>query len=266
MAPFQSLPAELLLLVYKSLTRINDAVSFALTCKKMFALFERREDRAKIIDCIVDNILTSFPSTYPSKIWLEGHFPPGTMFCKPTAAQLPKGLENKETVEFLTTIGFPVFECDRICFESTSTPLVIEKPEKGNCNSNRGTPVPKLRKEELQQSPYEEYEHDDEEENLLFLGTWYSQYIALDPSGSILHQSFEFDDTKEVIAESVGRFLVLLGVIRSVLCDLSDCGLRNYKEEVEEAVLEKLFEGLARADVHVKEAGFWDWVSNYLAV
>jgi hypothetical protein len=52
-SPLHRLPAELLVLVFNSLPRIKDAVSLALTCKKTYALFERFEDRARIIYSIV---------------------------------------------------------------------------------------------------------------------------------------------------------------------------------------------------------------------
>jgi hypothetical protein len=55
------------------------------------------------------------------------------------------------------------------------------------------------------------------------------------------------------------------------MCDLQLCGLQRFRkeqierdEEVEEVVLEKLFEGLGKVDALVKEAAFWGWICNYL--
>ncbi|KIA75521.1 hypothetical protein HK57_00710 [Aspergillus ustus] len=311
----QYLPAELVLLIFNSLTRLQDAVSLARTCKKAYALFARLEDRGKIICSIVENATASLPQKSPSKAWLELHFPPGTPFWIPRSEQLPSGLEDEETITFLTTIGFPVFECGMIHFESTGmlplpSPAPVRRTEAGskgesdtgndngdssdnndnndnnNDDGNRdaaGALGSATKEDELerqlqssddseaeQEREQTEPESDSEEEELLFLGTWYSQSIALEPSsGSILHHSWDSPDESEVIADSVGRFLVLLGVIRSVVCGLRECGLqpeqRTEHAEVEEVVLESLFEGLGRVDGYVREAGVWGWICNYLS-
>ncbi|KAL3449699.1 hypothetical protein BJX65DRAFT_305718 [Aspergillus insuetus] len=295
LSPFQRLPAELLVLIYNNLPRIKDAVSLALTCKKSYALFERFEDRAKIIYSIVDNIPTSLPAGYPTRSWLEGYFPPDTPFWTPTTAkQIPTELVHEETLAFLRTTGFPILECERLDFSSKD--LESAKPDN---NDNGGeeeeeeeeeekAPVSGSNKHESSR-PESPRDDDDEEESgkeddsdsdeqeqgadPLYIGTWFSQHIAVDTAtGKIQHRSWDDEDENEDIAENVGRFLVLLGVIRSTMCDLQISGLQRFRkeqierdEEVEEVVLEKLFEGLGAFDAFVKEAGAWDWICNYLS-
>ncbi|KAL2851860.1 hypothetical protein BJX68DRAFT_69211 [Aspergillus pseudodeflectus] len=288
LSPLHRLPAELLVLIFNSLPRIKDAVSLALTCKKTYALFERFEDRARIIYSIVDNIPTSLPKSYPTKSWLEGYFPPNTPFWTPTATQIPKELEHAETLAFLKTTGFPIFECERLDFSSR----ILEPAEPGNKSEDDAPPVSKRKVDETSQRASSEdgsgeedsgkededggEKEDEQWKDPLHLGTWFSQDVVVDSStGKIQRRSWDDDgddeDEDEDIADNVGRFLVLLGVIRSVMCDLQICGLQRFRkeqierdEEVEEVVLEKLFEGLGAVNKLVKEAAFWGWICNYL--
>ncbi|KAL3462905.1 hypothetical protein BJX64DRAFT_287884 [Aspergillus heterothallicus] len=295
MSAFQALlPAELLVLIYANLPRITDAVSLALSCKKSYAVFARREDRARVVGCIVENIPSSLPRSYPAKEWLERHFPRDARFWTPTNAQLPAGLADAETVEFLTAVGVPVFQCERIQFESReSLPMPgVGSEGKGEDEDegggeDRGRSQNGLRESLASDSDGDEDSHDEVEEDeddddddvvgeepSLLVGTWYSQSIALCASGKIIHQSADSPDENEIIADNLGRFLVLLGVIRSVVCDLRDCEwqLEQQAEQqaedaevLEEVVLEKLFDGLARVDPYVGEAGFWEWICNYVS-
>ncbi|KAL4793227.1 hypothetical protein BDV19DRAFT_391451 [Aspergillus venezuelensis] len=285
----QNIPLELLLLIFKNLVRLKDAASLARTCKKTYSLFERLEDRARIIYCVVDNILTSLPSPtlYPSKTWLELHFPPNTRFWIPSVEELPRELGNQETIAFLTTVGVPVFECARIHFDSSEMlPWMVNVSGDNTSQEQAETRVESEDESQVENEEEEEEEEGEEEEEeeeeegeeegrnsnesipLFSLATWYSQPIALTTSGSILYQSYETDDEHEVIAEHLGRFLVLLGVIRSVVCGLVDCGLqpaqRTEHGEIEDIILERLFDDLALADLYVKKAEFWTWVCNYI--
>ncbi|KAL2794651.1 hypothetical protein BJX66DRAFT_303206 [Aspergillus keveii] len=297
----QRLPAELLVLIYNSLPRIKDAVSLALTCKKTYALFERFEDRARIIYAIVDNIPTSLPAGSPTKSWLEGYFPPNTPFWTPaTAKQIPKELEHEETLAFLKTTGVPIFECERLDFSSRCLRPAEPRTESKNKDGAPPPPVSKHEddgtskrindedesrgEDEEEDENGDEKEKEDEKEEVqwtepLCVGVWFSQDVVVDSAtGRIQRRSWDDEDDDdegdEDIAENVGRFLVLLGVIRSTMCDLQLCGLQRFRkeqierdeevEEVEEVVLEKLFEGLSKVDALVKEAAFWGWICNYL--
>ncbi|KAL3496070.1 hypothetical protein BJX62DRAFT_232945 [Aspergillus germanicus] len=287
----QRLPAELLVLIFNSLPRIKDAVSLALTCKKTYALFERFEDRAKIIYAIVDNIPTFLPAGYPTRSWLEGYFPPDTPFWTPaTTKQIPTELQHEETLAFLKTTGFPIFECKRLEFSSACLRPAEPRTRNESKDKDGAPPVSKSkgddgdskRNYDEDESGGEDEEEDEEDESEkeevqwtdpLYIGTWFLQSVAVDSvTGKIQHRSWDDEDENEDIVENVGRFLVLLGVIRSVMCDLQICGLQRFRkeqverdEEVEEVVLEKLFEGLGAFDAFVKEAAFWGWICNYLS-
>ncbi|KAJ0422836.1 hypothetical protein BJY00DRAFT_279535 [Aspergillus carlsbadensis] len=280
--PLQRLPAELLVLIYNSLPRIKDAVSLSLTCKKTHVLFERFEDRTSIIYSIVDTIPTSLPTTYPARSWAEEYFPRGTPFWNPAANEIPKELQHEDTLAFIKSTGFPVFECERLDFSSR----VLEPAPPRIRNVDGALPAPKRREDDtLERSSSgddgEECETEDSDSDSdgeiqwkepLYLGTWFSQNVAVDSAtGKIQRRGWEDDEESEDIAENVGRFLVLLAVIRSVMCDLQICGLDRFRkeqverdEEVEEVVLEKLFDGLGAVDVLVREAPFWGWICNYL--
>ncbi|RLL98718.1 hypothetical protein CFD26_104082 [Aspergillus turcosus] len=97
------LPTEILVQVFASLDSLRDAVNLSKTCSRFDLLLNDTWNMATIFDAIADNIV--LPET-PDAAWLETHFGRDCLW-KPLRSQISPGFSHAQTLEFLTTIGFP---------------------------------------------------------------------------------------------------------------------------------------------------------------
>ncbi|RHZ50233.1 hypothetical protein CDV55_100920 [Aspergillus turcosus] len=97
------LPTEILVQVFASLDSLRDAVNLSKTCSRFDRLLNDTWNMASILDAIADNIV--LPET-PDAAWLETHFGRNCLW-KPSRSEIPPRISHAETIEFLTTIGFP---------------------------------------------------------------------------------------------------------------------------------------------------------------